>query len=58
MWLMELNGGSVDFPDRRYVSTNLHGIASQTTVVLIVVNTLKFKVRFVSLESLETYELK
>jgi len=37
---MKLNSGSVNCPNRRCASTNLHGIASQTTVVLIFVNIL------------------
>jgi hypothetical protein len=41
----------VDFLDRRYLSTNLHDIVSQTTVVLIFVSTLNCTVWFVSLES-------
>jgi hypothetical protein len=44
---MRLNGDAVDCLNRRYVSTNLHGIASQTTVVIIFVNTLIFTVRCV-----------
>jgi hypothetical protein len=55
MWLMKPDGGTVDFLDRRYLSTNLHGIASQTTVVLRFSSTLICTVRFVSLER---YELK
>jgi len=35
---MKLNGGAVDCLNCRYASTNLHGIASQTTVVIIFVN--------------------
>ena len=37
----------MDCLNRRFASTNLHGIASQTTVVIIFVNTLIFTVRFV-----------
>jgi hypothetical protein len=50
MYFMKLNRGAVDFLDRRYVCTSLHGIASQTTVVLSFVNSLIFTVRFVTLE--------
>jgi len=44
---MKLNGGAVDCLNRRYASTSLHGIASQTTVVIIFVTTLMFTARFV-----------
>ena len=37
----------MDCLNRRYASTSLHGIASQTTVVINFVNTLIFIVRFV-----------
>jgi len=47
MWYMKLNGGAVDCLNRRYASTYLHGIASQTTVVIIFVNTLMYTVKFV-----------
>jgi len=43
---MNLNGGAVECFNCRYASTNLHGIASQSTVVLIFVNTLIFTVKF------------
>jgi len=36
---MKLNGGAVDCLNYRYASINLHGIASQTTVVIIFVIT-------------------
>ena len=45
---MKLTGVAVDCLNRRYTSTNLHGIAPQTTVVLIFVNTLIFIVIFVT----------
>jgi hypothetical protein len=44
---MKLNGGAVDCLNRGYASTSLHGIASQTTVVINFVNTSIFTVRFV-----------
>jgi hypothetical protein len=44
---MKLNGVAVDCVNRRCASTNLHGIASQTTAVLIFVNTLICTVRLV-----------
>jgi len=44
---MKLTGVAVDCLNRRYTSTSLHGIATQTTVVLIFVNTLIFVVIFV-----------
>jgi len=44
---MKLKGGAVECLKGRYVSTNLHGIASQTTVVIIFVINLIFTVRFV-----------
>jgi len=44
---MKLNICAVGCLNRRYASTNLHGIASQTTVVIIFFNTLMFTVRFV-----------
>jgi len=47
---MKLNVDVLDSMNRRYASTNLHGIASRTTVVFIFVNTLKFTVRFFSVE--------
>jgi hypothetical protein len=50
MYFMKFNFGAVDFLYRRFVSSNLHGIASQTTVVLSSVNTLICTVRSVSLE--------
>ena len=46
MYFMNLNAGAMDCVNRRYASTNLHGIASQMTVVVISVNTLIFTVRF------------
>ena len=55
MKYMKLNGGAVDCLDRRYSSTILHGIASQTTIVIIFVNTLIFTVRIFSVER---YSLK
>ena len=47
MQFTKLNGGAVECLNRRYASTNLHGIASQTTVVIIFVITVIFTVRFV-----------
>ena len=44
---MKINVGAVDGRNRQYASTNLHGIATQKTVVIIFVNTLIFTVRFV-----------
>jgi len=45
---MKLDGVAVECPNRRCASTNLHGIDSETTVVLIFVNTLICTVRFVT----------
>jgi hypothetical protein len=45
---MKLNGGAVDCRNRRCASTKPHGIASQKTVVIIIVINLIFRVRFVT----------
>ena len=44
---MQLNGGAVDSRNRRCACTNLHGIATQTTVVIKFINTLIFTIIFV-----------
>jgi hypothetical protein len=44
---MKLNGGAVDCLNCRYASTNLHGIASKSTVVIIFFNALIFTVTIV-----------
>jgi len=45
---MNLNSGAVVYLNRRYASTNLHGITSQTTVTFSV-NTVTLKVKFCKL---------
>ena len=50
MQFMKENGVAVDCLNRRYASTNLHGIASHKTVVKIFVNTSIFTVRFDSVD--------
>ena len=48
MKFMNLNSGAVVYLNRRYASTNLHGITSQTTVTFSV-NTVTLTVKFVVL---------